>query len=183
MAAAESSALPIYIPVIVAAIPVILSPFVAWVLGRSGISRHSAAIDYLNKRLDIIERLNKLQTQLAESPIRPFLDTEVEFCRALLRQPPTFIAHGVEMQVKAAVAPQSRWARFFLTQPAVSMRKRIFKGLFYFFFGVAIFAVVMAPLILFSGPTHDDLAAVVTGLLIFIAFYIAIGLLFRLGAR
>jgi hypothetical protein len=101
----------------------------------------------------------------------------------LLRQPPTFIAHGAEMQVKPVATPQSRWARFFLTQPAASMGKRIFKGLFYFFFGVAAFGGMLALPFLFSERASEDLAATVTGLLIFIAFYVGIGLLFRLGAR
>jgi hypothetical protein len=124
MAAADSSAVPTYIPILVATLPVILSPIVAWALGRSKVSKEAATIDYLNKRLDILERLSKLHTQLTEDPIRPFLDTEIEYCRAFLHQ----LAVG---------APQSRWARFFLTQPAVSVRKRIFKGLFYFSFGIA----------------------------------------------
>jgi len=84
-------AAPFYIPLLVATLPVILSPIVAWAIGRSRISKEAAAIDYLNKRLDILERLNKLQTQLIEGPIKPFLDTEIDHCLAFLRQPPTFI--------------------------------------------------------------------------------------------
>jgi hypothetical protein len=67
----------------------------------------------------------------------------------LLRQPPTFIAHGVEMQVRPVPTPQSRWARFFLTQPAPSMGKRIFDGLFYFFFGVGVIGGMLGLLFCF----------------------------------
>jgi|SRR5215471_14189375 len=141
MAAAEPS-VPIYVPILVAILPVILSPIVAWVSGRSPISKDAATIDYLNKRLDILERLTKLHTQLTEEgPIKPFLDMEIEHCRAFLHQPPTFIPHGAEA---AVAAPQSRWARFWLTQPARSTRKRIFKGLFYFFFAIAMVGPPMA---------------------------------------
>jgi len=122
MAAADSSN---YIPLLVAILPAILSPIVPWVLGRSKVSKEAATIDYLNKRLDILERLNKLHTQLTEGPIRPFLDTEIEHCRTFLYQRPAFTPHDVEV---AMVAPQSAWGRFFLTQPAVSVRKGIFKG-------------------------------------------------------
>jgi hypothetical protein len=55
-----------FIPVLVATLPVILSPIVVWALGRSRISKQSAMIDYVNKRLDFMERLNKLHTQLTE---------------------------------------------------------------------------------------------------------------------
>jgi hypothetical protein len=165
-----------YIRILVATLPVILSPIVAWFLGRSRISKDAATIDYLNKRLDVLERLNKLHTQLTEGPIRPFLETEIEHCRAFLHQPPTFIPHGAEV---AVAAPQSRWARFFLTQPAVSQRKRIFKGLFYFFFAVSLFY----PLIwlFFSKPplSQDTLLDVVFASV----FYLGLGLVFRRAAR
>src|SRR5215475_1733181 len=118
MAAAESSAVTPYIPVL-AALPALLSPIVVWALGRSRISKEAITIDYLNKRLDTLEPLNKLHAQLAEGPIKPFLDKEIENCRAFLGQPPTFIPHGAAVE---AAAPQSPWARFFLTQPAVSVR-------------------------------------------------------------
>lgn len=59
-----------YVPLLVATLPVILAPIVAWVLGRSRISREAATIDYLDKRLDFLERLSKLDTQLTEGPVR-----------------------------------------------------------------------------------------------------------------
>jgi hypothetical protein len=152
--------------ILVAIIPVVLSPIVAWVLGRSKVSKEAATIDYLNKRLDFLERLNKLHTQLTEGPIRPFLDTEIEHCRAFLHHPPAFIPQVAEV---AAAAPQSRWARFFLTQPAKSVRKRVFKGLFYFFFGTALFA---------DSPTEAAWFWVA-----YFVSYFGLALLFRLGAR
>jgi hypothetical protein len=102
MAAAESSAVPTYIPILVATLPVILSPIVAWALGRSRVSKEAATIDYLNKRLDILDRLNKLHAQLTEGPIRPFLDTEIEYCRAFLHQPP-----GSAIRLSVTGAPGS----------------------------------------------------------------------------
>jgi hypothetical protein len=176
MAAAESSAVPTYIPILVATLPVILSPIVAWALGRSRVSKEAAMIDYLNKRLDFLERLNKLNTQLTEGPIRPFLDTEIEHCGMFLRQPPAFISHGAE---PAVAAPQSRWARFFLTQPALSLRKRIFKGLFYFFFGIATLALPLAPTALFSADPGET----ATFWVVYFVFYLGLALLFRRAAR
>jgi hypothetical protein len=178
MAAAEPTVVPIYIPLLVALLPVILSPIVAWALGRSGISKELATIDYLNKRLDFLERLNKLRTQLAEGPIRPFLDTEIEHCEAFLRQPRTFIPRSAEME---EAAPQSRLARFFLTQPAVSTRKRVFRGLFYLFFGFAVLSLPAVPIVLFSEPTREDVSWIT--ILFGVVFYLVIALLFRRAAR
>jgi hypothetical protein len=177
MAAAEPTAVPVYIPLLVAALPVILSPILAWALGRSRISKELATIDYLNKRLDFLERLTKLRAQLPEGPIRPFLDTEIGHCEAFLRQPHTSIPRSTEMEV---AAPQSLLARFFLTQPAVSTRKRIFKGLFYFFFGIAVFFLMAVPTVLISGTSSEDSWIIFPFVFI---FYLVIALLFRRAAR
>jgi hypothetical protein len=165
----------------VAAIPVIVSPILAWFLSRWGISKEAATIDYLSKRLDVLERLNKLHTQLTEGPIKPFLDKEIEYCRAFLHQPPTFLPSGAEV---AVAAPQSRWARFFLTQPAGSVRKRIFKGLFYFFFGIAmLFGPLGAITFFFEPEARPDPLETSLILLSSFVFYFGLALLVRLGAR
>jgi hypothetical protein len=130
----------------------------------------------LNKRLDILERLNKLYTQFTEGPIRPFLDTEIEHCRTFLHQSPTLIPHVAEL---AVATPQSRWARFFLTQPALCLRKRIFKGLFYFFFVIAMLAFPIAPTALLS----DSPADIVSFIAFYFVFYFGVALLFRYAAR
>jgi hypothetical protein len=179
MAAAASSEVPPYIPILVATLPVILSPILAWAVGRSRVSKEAATIDYLNKRLDILERLNKLDTQLTQGPIRPFLDTEIEHCRAFLHQPPTFIPHTAEA---AVAAPQSRWARFFLTQPALSVRKRIFKGLFYFFFIIAMLYLPLTPILLFS-EAGEEYPVLLVSFLVGFVFYFGVALLFRRAAR
>src|SRR5262245_34431233 len=112
--------------IMVAAVPLIVSPIVtpivAWVVGRSRVAKNSAAIDYFNKRLDFLERLTKLQAQLADGPIRPLMDAEIKYCREFLDQPPAFVPHHAEGELSE---PQSLLARFFLTRPAVSLRKRI----------------------------------------------------------
>jgi hypothetical protein len=175
MAAAEHN---VYIALLVASLPVILSPIVEWVASRSRISKELATIDYLNKRLDFLERLNKLRTQLAEDPIRPFLDTEIEHCEAFLRQPRTFIPRSAEIEVAAR---QSRLAQFFLTQRAVSTRKRIFKGLFWFYFGLAILLVPLGLTALFIGPSVDFPSAWAS--VGYFVMCLGLALLFRLLAR
>jgi hypothetical protein len=177
MAAADSSA-QLFYSIPVAILPLIVSPLLAWFLGRSRISQDSATIDYLNKRLDVLERLNKLHMQLAEGPIKPFLEIEIEHCRAFLHQPPIFIPRDAEVTVGA---PQSRWARFFLTQPAGSVRKRIFKGLFYLFFGTAMLVLVGIPISLFTEPSTDIGSPTI--FVMGFGFYFGLALLFRRWAR
>jgi hypothetical protein len=172
-------AAPFYIQLAVAAIPVVLAPMITWVLGRSKVSRETAQIDYFNKRLDFLERLNKLNTLLAEGPIRPLLDTEIELCRIFLHQRPVFMVQDEQAE---AAAPQSRWARFFLTRPTVSVRKRVFKALFYFFFALSLLGALLQP-IAFSlrGHFEEGLPAETFAILVLsnFLFYFLIALLFR----
>ena len=102
-------------------------------------------------------------------------DTEIEHCEAFLRQPRTSIPRSAEIEV---AAPQSLLARFFLTQPAVSTRKRVFKGLFYFFFGIAVFFLAAVPIALF-GPSSEDSSLIIP---FGFVFYLVIALLFRRAA-
>ena len=204
-------------PVLIPTLPVILAPIVAWFLSRSGISKQVSTIDYLNKRLDILERLNKLHAELKEAPIRPFLDTEIEHCRAYLRQPVTFIARDVaadaemaaertapksageatapksageataplatvEITAPRATAPQSRVGRFFLTRPSASTRKRVYKGLFYFFFGTSVLSL-FALAGVFAPEASSEKFARFWGVLFIFLFYFIISLLFRRAAR
>jgi hypothetical protein len=127
------------------------------------------------------ERLDKLHTQLKESPIRPFLDTEVEHCRRFLLQPVRFITEDTE---KEAAAPQSFWGRFFLTRPAVSPRKRVFKGLFYLFFAFGMLMLVATmPLVLSSDESGARWIGYLLGVLLGVLFYFIPAFLFRLAAR
>jgi hypothetical protein len=95
-------------------------------------------------------------------------------------------AEALVEEIKEAVrnkvaAAQSRWARFFLTQPAVSWRKRIFKGLFWCFFGIAILAVPLGLAALFVEPSADfPSAGECVG---YFVTNFGLALLFRLGAR
>jgi flagellar biosynthesis protein FliQ len=57
---------PWYIATVSAAVPAILtatlSPIVVSILARFGTVKDAATLDYLNKRLAILERLDKLRT-------------------------------------------------------------------------------------------------------------------------
>jgi hypothetical protein len=152
MVAEEPTVVPVYIPLLVASLPVILSPIVVWALGRSRISKELATIDYLNKRLDFLERLNKLRTQLAEGPIRPFLDTEIERAEAFLRQPRTFAPRSAEMEV---AAPQSRFGSV-LSHPArrVHAQARFQRALLFLLWSRSAFPAVRTNLAAFRAVSR-----------------------------
>lgn len=139
------------IPVLVAAVgalPVLLSPIVAWLLGRSKFSRQLTTIDYLNKRLDLLERASKLQASITPGPVKELLDVELAQYKPLLQQPSIALELG---QPLGQTGIPSRVDRFFLTAPATTTRQRVFKGLFYFFFAFSVIGL-LTPLALLSEP-------------------------------
>jgi len=112
----------------ISVIPAVVSPIIAWALGRSTVGKQSARIDYLNKRLDFRERLNKLHGQLTDETLKELIQTEIQHYRAFLRQTPSFI---VAIEQSEVTSSESWLSRFFLVAPAKSKRQRIFKGVFY----------------------------------------------------
>jgi hypothetical protein len=162
----------------VSAIPVIISPVVAWALGRSRVTKESATIDYLNKRLDLLERVNKLQAQFQDGPMKELVEAELEESRTFLREPSKFMVATREVRAPSA---QSRLGRFFLVGPAASTRQRIFKGLFYFFFGIAVLSLLL-PLLLISDPTITP-GELFPTVLFGSAFYFILALLCRRSAK
>jgi|SRR5882672_9790831 len=177
----ETGAATTVIPIIaagVSAIPVIVSPIVAWYLGRSTISREAATIDYLNKRLDLLDRVNRLQAQLSDGPMKDLLEAELRHYRLFLDQPPKVAATADR---SAPPPTQSRIDRFFLTSPAKNTRQRVFKGLFYFFFTFAILGL-LSTLALVSTPEFS-FNEVFPAVLLGSAFYLALALLCRRAAK
>jgi hypothetical protein len=167
------------------AIPVVISPIIAWALGRSRVSKEVAELDYLNKRLDFVERLNKLQEQLTSDTFKQLMETELEHSRTFLRQIPSFVISAEETET---IAPSSRLGRFFLSAPAKTRRQRIFKGLFYFFFFFGLFGLALSFLSLVrgdvqSGPADSFVRELFYTQLAGAGFYFAISLICRRFAR
>jgi hypothetical protein len=92
-----------------------------------------------------------------------------------LRQPPDFIEQISDEQKSS----EPIWARFWLSDSAMMVRKRIFKGLFYAcsLFGVVFFLLMIGFAIASMG--NSDFVAAAVGMLINSAFYVGLGLLFR----
>src|ERR1700694_1761079 len=113
---------------VVASLPVLLSPIIVWVLGRSNASGEGTRVEYLSKRLDLIERLNKMRSDITDEQLAAIISRELSHCEIFLSHPPPFV---VPLAVSGTAKKQSWLGRFFLTTPSKNIRQRVFKGLFY----------------------------------------------------
>ena len=159
---------------VVSALPVLLSPLIVWVLGRSNASGEATRVDYLSKRLDLMERLHKMRSDITDEQLMAIISRELSHCEAFLAHPPPFV---IPLAVAETTKKQSWLGRFFLTAPSKNIRQRVFKGLFYFFcmfFAVGLFTVP----VLFAKNDPDAYYA-----LIGFTFYLLLALGCRALAR
>ena len=179
MATADSSEVPIYIPILAATLPVILSPVVAWFLGRSRISEEAATIDYLNKRLDILERLNRLHTQLTEGPIKVFLETGD-------RTLPDVSASAADVhstRCRGGGGCASITLGSLLSRPTRRVRAQAHFQRALLSFGIAMLALPLLAITSLSDQFRDNPLEFVAVYASFFGFYFVLALLFRLWAR
>jgi len=125
------------IKTLVTAAPVLLSPIVAWALASSGVSYELARLDYLTKRLDLIEKLKTLRSETTKGEFGRLIEAELNNVDIFLGRRRDFLqAHtgaGESHQ------PKSWYGRIFLLSRSQSVRQRVFKGLFYLFAGFITF--------------------------------------------
>jgi hypothetical protein len=148
---AQESITPKILIALVSALPVLLSPLVVWVLGRSNASGEAARVEYLSKRLDLIERLNKMRSDITDEQLTVILSRELSHCETFLAHRPPFV---VPLTVSETAKKQSWLGRFFLTAPSKNIRQRVFKGLFYFFLMIFALGLLAAP-VLFAKQGSD----------------------------
>jgi hypothetical protein len=115
---------------LISALPVLLAPLVVWVLGRSNASGEATRVEYLSKRLDLIERLHKMRSDITDEQLAAIVNRELSHCETFLSHRPPFV---VPLVAAETATKQSGLGRFFLTEPSKNIRQRVFKGLFYFF--------------------------------------------------
>jgi TIR domain-containing protein len=121
-------------------------------------------------------RANQLPNDLEELAVRNALDVH----QASFHSDMDRLIGELKAQIaEAAVAgPHSRWARFFLTQPTLSLRKRIFKVLFWLCFAMAMFAVLLLGASFAGFPEENPWIFVGS-----FFYFFGLALLFRLWAR
>lgn len=160
---------------IIGVVPVVLSPVITWLSNHSELQKEGARIDYLNKRFDLILRLNQMKTELKDERLSEMLDSELEMCKSQMASH----QHNVNVQEKVIGSKPKSWiGKFFLFGPSRTIAQRIFKGLFYFFFTAVIFGLLSLLFITNELPKEEKGYAVM-GFLI----YLLIALGFRAMAK
>jgi hypothetical protein len=162
-------------------LPLVVTPIVTWLFSLRAASRRSAELDWLVRRVEVVERVDNLQ-RLAGSPgtYRQLVDAELKDVLedlAALRAQQTAassLAGGTEKFGK--------WRRWFLTYEQASMKGSVYKVLFYIFLAFSVTVVI--PL---SSVASDPTLALghaerVLFALLGAGFYLVLALSFRAAA-
>ena len=162
-----------YVTAVIAMVPGLLVPLIAWFLSQRGISRRAKKFESLLTRMELVEKLRQIQGQTSDSKSKlvGILDMEVD---DILND----LESSREIQVPLTTTPPQKvtgWRRFLLLYEQVSLKGKAYKWLFYFF---SLFVVVGSFGIVSEGYTVQDSIWGLLGL----AIYLAIGLAFRVAA-
>ena len=163
----------VLIVAIIAAVPGLLSPVVVWFLNQQGVSRQRKQLETLMARIDLIEKLSDSRAIPAQFD-NDIEKLKVREMRAVLAE---IEALGETEQARIAipVAGISRWKRATLNYDQISLKGRIYKGLFYAF---NTFAVTGAAAALYVATIPGTRIVAIFGS----ALYLMIGLIFRRAA-
>jgi len=163
---------------IIAMLPGLLAPLIAWFLSQRGMSRRAKVLESLLTRMELVEKLRQFQKHPSDGKTRlvESLDNEV---------------HDIlddldslrETQAPLATSPRQQmadWKQLFLLYKQASLKGRVYKVLFYVSSVITIFgtAVFIPRSLIDQGMTPSFWVS----LLITVAFYLVIALVFRAAA-
>ena len=167
---------PNYIIAIIATVPVLLVPVIAWILSQRGVSRRAKEIQSLLTRMELVEKLRQVkeQTSVSKDRLVGILDKEI-----------SHILDDVE-SIREIQAPWTRtrpdnvarWRKFLLLYKQTSLNGNIYKGLFYGFVFFAVFGVLSIVVRRIFQATWDEMFIPA----VFTVFYLIVGLCFRAAA-
>lgn len=162
---------------IIAAVAGLLTTALGWLLNQMGLARQAKELEVLKSRLEVIEKLSDLQdtTTTLKSEIEKRRRMEI---RAVLAEISDFtdIAQSRASTSKDKI---SWWNRIILGYNQISLKGRIYKGLFYAFTGFALLVWLSITRIEnIEGETSGLWVTVLIGGII----YLLIGLAFRRAA-
>ncbi|WP_345971006.1 hypothetical protein WCX72_04055 [Sulfurimonas sp. HSL1-6] len=157
---------------IIAAIAGLLSPVIGWLLNRQGISRRTRELESLKSRIDFIEKLSKSKEHHTQ------LDDDIEKLtlremKAVLAEVDALSEAGRAM-ISFSGSELNKWQRLTLSYEQISLKGRVYKGLFYAFSFFS-FSGVLASL---SVATKEEIVFTFIGG----SFYLIIALVFRSAA-
>ena len=170
---------PFWMRAIFIMLPAVIAPLIAWLTSLRATSRRSSELDFLLRRIELVERVQRIQGENATSSA-DVLTAEVQDIVAdltTLRLGPAFHASSI------AEDQPSRWRRWFLAYDQPSRKGSVYKLLFYFF---VVFGILGAIGMLTSGfDTGPDAPSMFEQSLIRVlgvSVYLGIGLAFRYAA-
>lgn len=157
---------------IIAAIAGLFTPVVGWLLNRQGVSHLTRKFNALKARIEFIEKLSDSKSHFAQ------FNNEID---KLTAQEMSAILAETEMLsetgragVAVPGAEMGKWQQAILSYAQISLKGRVYKGLFYAFSLIAITGSAAALNVAKEGETVFVLIGGV--------FYLIIGLLFRSAA-
>ncbi len=161
---------------IIAMVPALLAPLIAWFLSQRGVSRRAKELESLLTRIELVEKLRQIQEQTSDSKARlvGILDTEVGDILDDLES-------LREIQAPLITKPYQKMAglrRFLLLYKQASRKGKVYRGVFYACFFIAVSGGVVGVAEGMSRGTGGDWIFGLVGA----AFYLAIGLAFRAAA-
>jgi hypothetical protein len=170
---------PLWMRAVLLMVPAVIAPLLAWLTTLRAASRRSSELDFLLRRIELVDRVQKAQGQT--QTVNPeALDAELRDIVADLAD----LRTGAGMHPPGTIQnPHSGWRNWFLAYKQSSRKGKAYKALFYAFLTVALVGGIG---ILSSGwdketsaPSH--LEQIVIGSL-GVGVYLVIGLAFRYAA-
>jgi len=171
---------PFWMRTLLIMVPAVITPLVAWLTSLRATSRRSSKLDFLLRRIELVERVQKAQWE-AGAANRSALDAELQDILADLTdlRVGTTRPHPSE----AIANPHSGWRNWFLAYKQPSRKGTAYKGLFYGFLAfVTLGAIGLLSSGLDTGPTAPSARDQIVFGVVGVAVYLAIGLAFRYAA-
>jgi hypothetical protein len=171
---------PFWMRALLIMVPAVIAPLLAWLTSLRATSRRSSELDFLLRRIELVDRVQKAQGE-AGAPNRSALDAELQDILAdltNLRVGPTR-PHPSD----TIANPHSGWRSWFLAYKQLSRKGTAYKALFYGFIGfVTLGAIGLLASGLDTGPSAPSASDQVLFGVVGVAVYLAIGLAFRYAA-
>lgn len=149
---------------IISAAPALLAPLLSWILQYRGVAQKIRELDVLEKRIQVIERLNGIGDALPEESRRVLRAELAAITQDLIADREREHAAG-----STIVSHLPNWRRLLLYYEQPTAKASIYRGCYWF----CLFGALSMISVGFEGDTL--LGAAIPGMI----FYLFIGLLFR----
>ena len=155
---------------IIAAVSGLLTTALGWLLNQLGIARQLKELEVLKSRLEVVDRLSKVEqiSSNLESEIQKMRNLEIRAVIAEIKD-----ITQIKSTDKGDLKNMSWFKRLILGYPQLSLKGRIYKGLFVSF---VLFAFLGSlSIISYEKGAENQWSMVLTGALVYIFF----GIIFR----